>query len=106
MSMIDTVSPVCIKGEDLQEWLQAALADALPGKQLYMIHEPGEARGESRYFSEVHLDQELSLGDLVKREVVEHSRGDYVHFYVKDVVSAACSANALSGRWFWIYHTW
>lgn len=104
--MISTLAPVCIDAASLKDWLSATLKNLGIEKKASIIPQSWDAIGESRFFCPIDVDEPISVAELIKREVTEHSRGPYIHFYAEDVVSAACGAGELSGDWFWLYYTW
>lgn len=74
--------------------------------QISLIPHPWEAKGESRFFCAVDVDEEISVSQLLEKEVKEYTRGNFKHFYVSDVIQAAVSANQLEGNQFFLYHKW
>jgi len=107
--MIETLSPTCIDGGVLQEWLEESIKNLVPeGYEVYIIPNDDGAQGGSKFFTEVNINKKdlITLDELVKRVVKEHSRGQYLHYYVDDVIGAACKLDELTGSWFWVYCTW
>ncbi|HHP5494135.1 hypothetical protein ACTG16_23465 [Aeromonas sp. 23P] len=104
--MISTLTPVCIDADSLKNWFSAALKNHGIDKKAFIIPQSWDAKGESRFFCSIDVDEPISVSELIKREVAEHSRGPYIHFYAEDVVAAACGAGELTGDLFWLYYTW
>ena len=107
--MITSITPTCVNGKDLLEWLTSAMVGKVPeGSLISIIPNPTnrDANGESCFFVDIDIDETITLTELSRRTVTEHSRGSYIHFYVEDVVAAACGAGELNGVWFWLYFTW
>lgn len=105
--MITIKTPVCIDGNSLSEWLNNAVIGLVPdGTQVYIIPNDLDATGSECFFCSIDIDHPITINDLLRREVLDASRGTYKHFYADDVVAAACGAGELSGNWFWLYYTW
>lgn len=104
--MIATRTPVCIDPDSLTEWLTVTLKNHGIEADAYIIPRPWDAKGESRFFCPIDVDRPISVAELVRLEVTEHSKGTSIYFYAEDVVAAACGAGELSGNWFWLYYTW
>jgi hypothetical protein len=107
--MIRTFKVTSIDAEALKDWLEKALAEHYPeGTQFYLIPKPWDAKGESRFFCEIEVEEDITIEGLIAREVKEHSRGQYVHFYAYDVVCAAALAGEFEGRgnYFHLYYRW
>lgn len=104
--MIATLNPVCINPTSLDEWLSAALKNHGIEQDASILPKVWDAKGESRFFCQIDVDEPISVTELIRREVTEHNRGGHIYFYAEDVVAAACGAGELSGNWFWLYYTW
>lgn len=94
--MISTTSHVCIDADSLKKWLIEALKKEGIEKTVSIIPRPWDAKGESGFFCSIEVEETISVADLIEREVIEHSRGPYIHFYADDVIFAACGAGELS----------
>ena len=99
--------PVCVDGEALKTWLDLAVVGLIPaGFEAYIIPRTTDAKGESKFFCSIDVEEPITVETLVKREVAEHSRGPYLHFYADDVVSAACGAGVLNATYVWLFYRW
>jgi 16S rRNA C967 or C1407 C5-methylase (RsmB/RsmF family) len=102
-----TSAAICIDPDSLKEWLSKYLRDDLPEKQITIINRPHvHFTAESKFYAEIDIDEKVTKTELLKRVVEEHSRGPYVHFYVDDVVFAACTAGVLKGNFFSVRYEW
>lgn len=104
--MIDVINPVCINHESLQEWLETEVEKFGIDKTPYILPRTWDAKGESRFFCSINVEEHITIEELMGRVVSEHCRGNSIYFYAEDVVCAACAAGMLSGEWFWLYYTW
>ena len=99
--------PLCLQGEALGDWLNQFLEGKIPeGYTAYIIPSVHDAKGESKFFCKIDVEEPISVETLLERVVSEYSRGESLHFYAKDVVSAAYGAGLLSGTYVWLYDTW
>lgn len=107
-SMIDTLPYIVIDADHLQEWFRKVLAPYFPDKGLYLVGHPmNSAEGESKLFVEVkYIEPDVSIDDLSTRTVTEYNRGNYLHFYVHDVINAAVTAGELKGKRFYCLLEW
>ncbi len=62
--------------------------------------------GESAFFAAIDINYSLSPNELRALEVKEHSRAQYLHFYVDDVIAAAVGIGALQGNHFHVHYRW
>lgn len=105
--MINTFTKNFIDVEGLKDWLNNSLKSLLPeDSHISIIPHSWEAKGESRFFCEVEIEEDITLEQLVAKVVVEHSRGNHIHLYADDVVQAAVTAKVLNGDQFFLYYTW
>jgi hypothetical protein len=104
---VPVVHPVCVEGAALKQWLQEHLTSLIGADaQLYLVPRTFEAKGESRFFCCVNVDEAISVEELARREVTEHARGPHHYFHADDVLAAAQGEGAVSGGWYWLYYTW
>lgn len=109
--MITTQKIDSINHEELQEWANKVLAPYYPeGTSIHLIDGDGDGRGESQFYSLIDIDvipkEIMTIPNLVKREVKEHTRGNRVHFYAYHVVKAAVVAGELVGNYFFLHYHW
>lgn len=105
--MIDTYERTFIDADALEEWLNEALKNFVPeGTHISIIPQAWEAKGESRFLSEIDVNDDITITQLLSKVVTEHSRGPYLHFYASDVVEAAVTAKQLTGNHFFLYYKW
>jgi hypothetical protein len=105
--MIDTYDGKFINTDALKEWLDKSLKNFLPeDTHISIVPYTWDAKGESRFFCEIDIENDVSISQLLSKVVIEHSRGPYIHFYAKDVVEAAVTAKVLEGDHFYLYYKW
>lgn len=105
--LLEDPVPVCLEGEALGEWLNHILEGKIPeGHTAYIMPSVHAAKGESKFFCKIDVEERISVETLLERVVSEHSRGEYLYFYAEDVVSAAYGAGLLPGTYVWLYDTW
>lgn len=96
-----------IEAEDIQQWITRHLSPLCPaGAEIKVINRPWHCKGESAFFAAVDVDAPISISQLRDLEVIEHTRAQYLHFYVDDVISAAVGSGALDGSYFHVYYRW
>lgn len=96
--MIETYTRTFVDFDVLEYWLQQFLKDDLPGKEALIINQDYHCNQGSRFFASVDADEPLTKKELLERLVLEHSRGNYVHFYIDDVIKAAYTSGALESE--------
>lgn len=105
--MIETQQITAIDSDSLKEWLDKKLLPHFPaGTEIAIMPHTWEAKGESRFFCEIDVNQGITLTELMTRVVSEHSRNNYIYFYAEDVVAAAVQYKELVGNYFWLYYKW
>ena len=104
--MINTYKRIFIDTDELDNWLKEYLGNDFKNKEVTIIDKPEHCRGESKFFADVDVYEKISREEFINREVKEHTRYNRIHFYVDDVISAACKAGMLKGDSFCIYYTW
>ena len=100
---IKTYQKTFIDFDDLQNWLRGFLKADLPGKQIYIIEQEYHISKGLKFFADIDINETITKEELLKREAIRHSNGDYVHFYVDDVVTAAHTTGMLEGNSFCVY---
>lgn len=106
-SPMRTSTAVVIERDAIRDWVAQHLAPLCPqGAHVSVINRPWHCKGESAYFAEVEVEVELTPQQLRQLEVIEHTRGAYLHFYVDDVIAAAVGSGALEGDHFHVYYRW
>ena len=99
--------PLCLQGDSLGDWLNQFLEGKIPeGYTAYIIPSVHGAKGESKFFCAIDVEESITLETLLTRVVTEHSRGPYLHFYAEDVLAAADGAGVLPGTYVWLYTKW
>ena len=102
-----TSTVIAIGAEAIIEWIAHHLAPTCPAHaQISVINRPWHCKGESAYFADVAVDTPITIGQLRGLEVIEHRRGQHLHFYVDDVIAAAVGSGALSGTFFHVHYWW
>lgn len=100
-------SALVLNADELNNWVESFLQPLLPGKHISILPSKyGACKGESQWFCSVDVEDSISLKELIAREVKEFSRGDYVHFYVDDILSAATKLGQLTGSYFLVWYKW
>lgn len=91
----------------MKEWLNEALLKYFSqDTKISIIPRSWEPTGESSFFSQIDIQNDLSIKQLLSKVVIEHSRGNYIHFYADDVISAAITAKELKGSCFYLHYRW
>ena len=105
--VIETFTPTAINCDSLNKWVERVVAPMFPESMIGVIADrPWDATGESKFFCVVDVDRNVTLDTLKEKIVIEHSRGLYIHFYARDIVSAAANAGELQGNYFWMLYEW
>lgn len=104
---ISTTTVACISAEAIQEWVAHHLAPLCPGgAHISVINRPWHCKGESAYFAAVEVESPITVAQLRRLEVTEHTRAHYLHFYIDDVVAAAVGCGSLDGSEFHVHYRW
>ncbi|WHS57385.1 MULTISPECIES: hypothetical protein [Pseudomonas] len=52
------------------------------------------------------MDSPITVAQLRRLEVTEHTRAHYLHFYIDDVLAAAVGCGSLDGTEFHVHYRW
>lgn len=102
-----TSTATLIQAEAIREWIEKHLAPLCPqGAHITAINRPWHCKGESAYFAAVDVEEPITPQALRAREVVEHTRAHYLHFYIDDVIAAAVGSGSLEDDTFHVHYCW
>lgn len=102
-----TTTVTAIGAEAIREWVAQHLAPFCPaGAEISVINRPWHCKGESAFFADVDVESPITISQLRGLEVIEHTRGHYLHFYVDDVIAAAVGSGSLDGSSFHVHYRW
>lgn len=106
-SKITTTTVTAISADAIREWIALHLAPLCPdGAHISAINRPWHCKGESAYFAAVEVDSPITVAQLRRLEVTEHTRAHYLQFYVDDVLAAAVGCGSLDGTEFHVHYRW
>lgn len=96
-----------IDADEIHDWVEKCLQPLLPDKHISILPSKyGACVGESRWSCDVDVYKAVSLETLLMKEVKEYSRGNYVHFYVDDILSAMYASGALEAERYRVEYSW
>ncbi|HEJ4407884.1 TPA: hypothetical protein SL557_000163 [Pseudomonas aeruginosa] len=105
--LLETSTVTVIGADAIHDWVARHLAPLCPeGAAISVIQRPWHCKGESCYFAAVEVEAPITTAQLRRLEVAEHTRGQYLHFYVDDVIAAAVGSGALAGDFFHVFYRW
>ena len=104
---METSTVTKIDADAINAWVEKHLLPLCPeDAHVTIMPRSYHCTGESAFFAAVDIDNSLSLHELLALEVKEHTRAQYHHFYVDDVIAAAVGAGALQGNHFHVHYRW
>lgn len=105
--LLETSTVTAIDADAIRAWVAQNLAPLCPeGAAISVINRPWHCKGESAYFAAVDIEDPITVEQLRRLEVTEHSRAHYLHFYVDDVIAAAVGSGTLAGDYFHVHYRW
>jgi len=92
---METSTVTAIDADAIREWVQSHLAPLCPdGAKALVINRHWHCKGESAFFAAVDVEEPITIDQLRRLVVTEHTREHYLHFYVVDVIAAAVGSGA------------
>jgi len=90
--------------DDIDQWVSTYLQPHFPDKHISVIPHEWEPTGESAFVCKIDIGDDITIEQLCKKVVKEHSRGRYVHFYANDILTAAYTNGQLKETYLILYY--
>lgn len=76
--LLETSTVTAIDADAIRAWVARNLAPQCPeGAAISVINRPWHCKGESAYFAAVDVEEPITIEQLRRLEVTEHSRAHY-----------------------------
>ena len=96
-----------LDADDIKGWIERVVQPLFPSNDVFVMPRPGiDAKGESRFFCPLDIDQPIPLSELKSRVITENSAGLSIYFYPDDLLNAAAGNGDLDIGSYHLFYTW